>query len=184
ALIDVGQRDRVAQAERASVGLLLPGDHAEERGLAGPVRADDADETAARQREVEPVDQQPVAVALAQALGLDNEIAGARSGGNRDLGGALPRLARLVLGQELLVLREARLALGLASPRRHAHPLQLALQRAPARRGLLLLLPQALLLLLEPGRVVAFPRNPRPAIQLQDPAGDAVDEVAVLRDRG
>src|SRR5262249_59516915 len=82
ALVDVGQRDRVAQAQRARVGLLLPGDHAEERGLAGPVRADDTDETAARQREVESLDQQPVAVALAQALGLDDEIAEAGARGD------------------------------------------------------------------------------------------------------
>ena len=33
-------------------GLLLPGDHPEQRRLAGAVRADDADDAAARQREV------------------------------------------------------------------------------------------------------------------------------------
>ena len=42
---------------------------------------------------------------------------------------------------------------------------------------------EPLLLLLEPGRVVAFPRNARAAIELEDPAGDVVEEVAIVRDR-
>jgi hypothetical protein len=47
----------------AAVGLLLAGDHAEQRRLAGAVRADDADDAARRQLEAEVVDQQPVAEA-------------------------------------------------------------------------------------------------------------------------
>ena len=50
------------------------------------------------------------------------------------------------------------------------------------RFGLLLDL-EALLLLLEPGRVVAFPGNARAAIELEDPAGDVVEEVAIVGDR-
>jgi hypothetical protein len=41
---------------------------------------------------------------------------------------------------------------------------------------------QARLLLLEPRRVVAFPRDAGAAVELQDPAGDVVEEVAVVRD--
>src|SRR5262249_26599500 len=183
ALVDVRQHDRLTQAERPAVGLLLSGDHAEERRLAGAVRADDADETAARQREIEAADEQPIAVALAQPLGLDHEVAQPRSGRNGDLRRALALLARLLLGEELLVVREPRLALRLAGPGRHAHPLELALQRAPAAGDLLLLLRQSLLLLRQPGRVVALPWNAGAAIQLQDPARDVVEEVAVVRDR-
>jgi hypothetical protein len=58
--------------DRAGVGLLLAGDHAEQRGLAGAVRADDADDAAGRQLERQVLDQQPVAEALVQALGLDD----------------------------------------------------------------------------------------------------------------
>ena len=50
-LVDVGELDRLAEAQRAAVGLLLAGDHAEQRRLAGAVGADDADDAAARQRE-------------------------------------------------------------------------------------------------------------------------------------
>src|SRR5690349_601500 len=44
------------------------------------------------------------------------------------------------------------------------------------------LLLQTLLLLLEPGRVVALIGNPSSAIELKDPAGDIVEEVAVVGD--
>ena len=64
-LVDIAELHRLADAERAGVGLLLAGDHAEQRGLAGAVRADDADDAAGRQLEGQVVDQQLVAEALA-----------------------------------------------------------------------------------------------------------------------
>src|SRR5437867_3985752 len=86
-------------------------------------------------------------------------------------------------GAQLLAARGPRLALRLPGARRHAHPLELARERAPARRGLLLLLPEAALLLLEPGGVVTLPRDAEAAVELQDPARDVVEEVAVVGDR-
>ena len=77
---------------------------------------------------------------------------------------------------------QARLALRLPRARRHAHPFELALPACAGGRGFLLLLRQPLLLLLEPGGVVALPRNAGAAIELEDPAGDVVEEVAVVRD--
>ena len=53
ALVDIAELDRVADADRAAVGLLLADDHAEQRGLAGAVGADDADDAAGRQLEAE-----------------------------------------------------------------------------------------------------------------------------------
>ena len=51
------------------------------------------------------------------------------------------------------------------------------------RRAIGLLLGgQAGLLLLEPRRVVALPRDAGAAVELEDPAGDVVEEVAVVRD--
>jgi hypothetical protein len=61
-----------------------------------------------------------------------------------------------------------------------ADPFELVLQRALARRLLLFLLGETLLLLLEPGRVVALPRNALAAIELEDPAGDIIEEVTVM----
>ena len=66
----------------ARVGLLLAGDHAEQRGLAGAVRADHADDAGRRQREGEVVDEQAVAVALVDVLGLDHDVAEAPPGGS------------------------------------------------------------------------------------------------------
>ena len=53
ALVDVADLHRLADPQRARVRLLLSGDHPEQRRLAGAVRADHADDAAARQREVE-----------------------------------------------------------------------------------------------------------------------------------
>src|SRR3712207_7723210 len=43
-LLDVGDLDRLADLDLAVVGLLLADQHLEQRGLAGTVRADDADD--------------------------------------------------------------------------------------------------------------------------------------------
>ena len=53
---------------------------------------------------------------------------------------------------------------------------------ALARFLLAAFLRQALLLLLEPGRVVALVGNAAAAVELEDPAGDVVEEVAVVGD--
>jgi hypothetical protein len=62
-----GDVDRLADLELAAVGLLLAGDHAKQRRLAGAVGADDADDAALRQGEVQVVEEQAVAEALASA---------------------------------------------------------------------------------------------------------------------
>ena len=91
-------------------------------------------------------------------------------------------LTLLLLGEQLLVGRDARLRLRVARLRRDAHPLQLARERALARRLLLLLAGEPRLLLLEPARVVALVRDALAAVELEDPAGDVVEEVPVVRD--
>ena len=96
---------------------------------------------------------------------------------------AWPSRSLPLLGEQLLVGLQARLALGLARPRRHAHPLELALERALPRGLLLLLEREPLLLLLEPGGVVALPRDARAAVELEDPARDVVEEVPIVGDR-
>ena len=68
-LIDVAQLDRwrrrAARPRRAFPG---PINHAEQRRLAGAVGADDADDAAGRQAEAQVLDQQLVAVALADTF--------------------------------------------------------------------------------------------------------------------
>ena len=86
ALIDVADLHRLAEPQRAAVGLLLPGDHPEQRRLAGAVRADHADDAAARQREVEVVDQQQCRRSPSCRLArLDDDVAEARAGRDVDL---------------------------------------------------------------------------------------------------
>ena len=65
---------------------LLPADeHPEQRGLARAVGADHSDDPAAGQRERQVLDEQPIAVALRQVLGLDHLVTQAGSGRDGDL---------------------------------------------------------------------------------------------------
>ena len=180
-LVHVARDDRLAHLELPAVRLLEPHDHLEERRLAGAVRPDDADDAALREVEGEVVEEELVAEGLLHALGPHDDVAEARA--RRDVD--LVRLAAgldAALGDELLVRLQARLALRLPRARGHAHPLELALERALARALGLLLDLEARFLLLEPGGVVALPRDARAAVELEDPARDVVEEVAVVRD--
>ena len=114
-------------------------------------------------------------------LGTDHDVAQPRSGGDVDLDGADP--VRLILRKELLVRGEPRLRLRVARGRAHPHPLELALERAAPRGVLLLLDAEAGLLLLEPGGVVALEGDAPAAVELEDPAGDVVEEVPVVGHR-
>src|SRR3954452_14092751 len=67
-LLEVRELDSLADLKRAGVGHLLAGDEAEERGVAGAIGANDADNPARRQREVDVLEQQPIAVDLGDAL--------------------------------------------------------------------------------------------------------------------
>ncbi len=84
-LVDIAELHRLADLDGAGVGLLLAGDHAEQRGLAGAVRADDADDAAGRQIEGEIVDQQIVAVAFLEMLEVDDVLAEPLGHRNGDL---------------------------------------------------------------------------------------------------
>ena len=117
---------------------------------------------------------------LLSADGLDHDVAQAVARGDVDLE-AVDLHVRL-LGQQRLVALQPRLALGLARLLRHAGPLHLARERAPARRLALLLEREAGLLLLQPAGVVALVRDALAAVELEDPAGHVVEEVAVMGD--
>ena len=87
---------------------------------------------------------------LDHPVGLDHLVAqaGARRDGQLDPVG--PALGRFGLGHQLVVGRDAGLALALTGPGRHADPLELPLERGLARAVRLLLGGQSGLLLLEP----------------------------------
>src|SRR5438270_5870303 len=132
ALGDVRELHGLADPERPSVGLLLAGDEAEERRLPGPVRPDDPDDPAARQREGEVLEEELVAVRLAQPPRLDHDVAESRARRDRDLELALALVG--ILREEPLVGLDACLRLRLARARRGADPLELAGQGPLTRR--------------------------------------------------
>src|SRR2546430_2570315 len=171
----------VADAQLSRIDLLLAGDEPEERRLAGAVRADDPDDAAARQREAEIVEEQLVAVRLADALRLHDDVAETRARRDEDLELAFAKLR--VFGEKTLVCLDAGLALRLARARRRPNPLELARERSLPGRFLLLLVGEALALLLEPRAAVALGRDGRARVELPDPAGYVVQEVAVMGDR-
>ena len=168
---------------RPGVGRLLADDHPEQRRLAGPVGADDPDDAGLRQRERQVLDEHPVAVALAQALDVDDRVAEARPRRDGDLELAVGGLRGVRLGQQLLVRAEPCLALRLSRARGQPHPFELARERplAGVRRSLLAGEPGQLLF--EPARVVALERDAAAAVELEDPLRDVVEEVAIVGDR-
>jgi hypothetical protein len=180
-LVHVRELDRIAQPQVARVRLLLADDHAEERGLAGAVRADHADDAGGREAEREVLDQEPVAEPLADVVGLQHHVAQPRPGRDVDL--HLVELHALLLGEQRLVAVEAGARLGAAALRGLAHPLELARDRAGARLLAAFLVREPLLLLLEPGGVIALEGEAAAAVELQDPAGHVVEEVAIVGDR-
>src|ERR1700732_1341752 len=104
-LVDIAEMHALADRDGALVRLLLPGDHAEQRGLAGAVRTDHADDAAGRQLEGEIVDQEPVAISLGQSLEIDHVLTEPLGHGNGDLRG----LGLLLDGElhQILVALEA-----------------------------------------------------------------------------
>ena len=168
---------------RPGVGRLLADDHPEQRRLAGPVGTDDPDDPGLRQRERQVLDEHPVAVALAQALDLDDRVAEARPGRDGDLELAVGGRAGVRLGQQLLVGTESGLALRLSGARGQAHPFELAGEGALAGVSGALLPGEPSQLLFEPRRVVALERDAAAAVELEDPLRDVVEEVAIVGDR-
>ena len=179
-LIDVGQFDGVADPQRSAIRLFLTDQHSEQGGLARAVGTDHADDAALGQLEVETVDQQPVAEALAQLRGFHHQFAQPWPRRDVEFLGFVALLEFLRF--QFLEPGDAGLALGVAALGIGAHPFQLRLHRLDMGGFLLLLDFQPLLLLLQPGGVVAFPRNAPAPIQFQNPAGDVVEEIAVVSD--
>src|SRR4051812_40981132 len=169
-LVDVTEMHALADGDGALVRLLLLCDHAEQRGLAGAVGADHADNAARRQLEGEILDQHAVAERLVEPLEIDDVLAEPFGHGNRDLRG----LALLVAGllEQVFITLVARLGLGLARLGRGCDPFLLADQRLLMCSVLAAFLLEALLFLYQPGRIVALVGNALAAIEFENPARD------------
>ncbi len=75
-----------AEPDAAGIGRLGAGEHFDQRGLAGAVRADDADAVAALNADREVVDDRAIAVGPADVLGLDDQFAGFIGFGGGEIG--------------------------------------------------------------------------------------------------
>ncbi len=178
-LVDVGQRDSLADRELAAVQRLQADDGLEQGGLAHPVWSHHTHDPVARQGEGQPLDEGAPVEALGQVGGLQDLVSQART--RRDLDLLEVQLAgALGLSGHLLVAGQAGLGLGLTPPGRGAHPLQL-LAQAPGQLGVLLALDlQTLLLGLQVGGVVALVGVEATTVHLGNPLGHVVQEVAVV----
>src|SRR5690606_19005706 len=130
-LVDIAELHRLTDADLAPVRLVLSGDHAEKRRLAGAVRPDHADDAAGRKPEIEPVNEQAVAESLADAFGVDHVLAESFTRRNDDL-----RVARPAIGgraHQFVIGLDTGLGFGLARFRAGGNPFALALQRLLAR---------------------------------------------------
>ena len=144
ALVDIAEMDAVADADGAAIRLLLAGQHAEQRRLAGAVRADHPDNAAGRQGEVQVLDQQPVVIGLAQILDLDDRVAEPLARRDDDLRAWSSCSRSSFTLQQFVIGLDARLRLGLPRLGRGRDPLLLALEDPLARRILARFLGEAL----------------------------------------
>jgi len=137
----------------------------------GPIHADDA---AGRQLEGEIVDQQIAAKTLLQAFEIDDVVTEPLRDRDDDLRGRGLPLARLL--EQVVIALVARLGFRLAGFGRGRDPFLFARKRTLARFVLAAFLGQTLLLLYQPGRIVALVGDALAAIEFEDPAGDVVEE--------
>ena len=177
-LIHVGHLHGFAHFEFTAVGLLQSHDESEQGSLSGAVGTDDAYDTIGWQHEVKVIKEQFVAKGLGYMLGLDHLVAQTWTVGNEDF--QLLFLLLYVFVKQFVVRVQTGLTLGLTCLGSHAHPLQFALQCLASFAGRLLLLLHAARLLLQPAGVVAFPGNALSTVQLKNPSGYVVQEVAVV----
>ena len=177
--VDVADLDGLADRQLAAVERLEADDRLEQGGLTDAVRADDADDAVTRQREGQTINKRAIAKALLKILRLDDDATQARA--RRNLNFLEVELAgALGLGSHLLVAGQTGLRLCLTALRIRANPLEFFLQTLGQLGILLPLNGQTLFLRLQVGGVVALVGVEVAAINLGDPAGNVVEEVAVV----
>ena len=179
-LVDVCDFHCFTDIEGSGVRRLLTHDESEKGCLSGSVGADDADDSVGRQNEVEIVEELFLPKRLCQSMGLDNLISEARAVGDEDL--ELLFAGFLVFVEKTVIAVESGFSFCLTGFRSHAHPFELAFKSLAAFRRLFLFLSHALGLLVEPARIVSFPWDSLTTVELENPTGHMVEEIAVVGD--
>ena len=179
-LIHVRQLDRIAKLDRPRIRGFLSGEGLEQRRFTGAVGADHPNNATRRQRKAQVFDQKLVAHMFGQPVDLNHLVAKARAIRDHDLGTG--ELFALGLPRKFVIGVDPSLLLGLTRLLALPHPVKFALKRLLLGFVLARFLAQALGLLLKPGGIVALVGHASAAIQLKDPAGDVIKEIAVMGD--
>ncbi len=177
-LVNIGYLYCVTDFYGSCIRFLDSHDQAEKGGLASSVRAYDADYSGRREDEIQVLEQKFVSVCLAHIVELDYLVSKMRAVWYVDLQVGFFLLD--ICGCQFLVGSKTCFLLGLSCFRSHSHPFKLSLEGLSSLAFGLFFHLQALCLLVQPGRVVAFPRDAFSAIQLQDPPCNVVQEVTVV----
>src|SRR5690625_4820634 len=152
----------LAQFNLALIGLFLATDHAKKRGFTCPVGPNNTYNGARRDTETQVINQQTIIIAFADIGKLDDLIAQALGHRNKDLLRLVTAL--ILIRRQLFEAIQTRFRLGLTPLGVLTHPFQLFADSALARAFGGLFLGQAIFFLLEPGTVVALPRNTMTAV--------------------
>ncbi len=179
-LVDVGEFDGIAEFDGTGVGDFVSCDETEEGGFAGAVGADDSDDGVGREDEGEVLEEAFIAVGFGEVVGLDDFLAEAGAWGDEDFD--LLFFFLDVLVEHGFVGGDAGFSLGLAGAWGSADPFEFALECALAIGFGFFFEGEAGLFLFEPGGVVTFPGDAGAAVEFEDPAGDVIEEVAVVGD--
>src|SRR5688572_6082878 len=180
-LVYVAKFDGRPDPELAPVGVFLFSNKTKQCGLAGTVRSYHTYDATGRKRKFHLLEQELVVVTLRNAVSFDHGIAEPLAGRDKDLEvlTAFFRFGR----DELFVIVDARFRLGMPPFRRHPYPFKLAFECLLSFVFGFLLLSKSILFLLKPRRVISLPRNAFSAIELQDPSGDIIEKIPVVRHR-
>ena len=180
ALVHVANFDRFPHVDASSIGVFLAHDHAEQGGFARTVGPDDAHNARWGQLEGEVLHQEFVAKPFGQSRGFNHLVPQTRSIRNRDVQAGV--LLFRALGKHALVVVDPRFVLGASTFGTLADPIQLSVELFATLALLFFFLGQTLALLFQPRGVVPFVRDALTPVELEDPTGDIVEEVAVVRD--
>jgi len=148
------------------------------------IRADDAHDGAGWELEGEAIEEEPIAVAYRDVARREHVGAEARTRSDGDRADAHPLRvapASLRLDQSLVGL-DAGFRFLLLSTRVGTDPFELIVQLLLEGTLFLRLLAQASCPLPQPGRIVATKGERAPLVDLEDPSGDVVEKVTVVRD--
>ena len=179
-LVNIGQINGIPQLDRAGIGLFVAGDHLEQGRFTRAVGADHADDPARRQREVQLFDQQLVAHGFGQTLDLKHLVAQTGTVGDNDLGTSQAFALRAV--GHFVIRLDPRFGFRLTGLGPLTHPFQFARQCLLLGLVLAGFLFKPFGFLVDPAGIVPLVGDAIAAVELEDPAGDVIQEVPVVGD--